>query len=168
MKHLKERIILAFLDNELKEGQRKNAEEHFAVCPSCRNQKGLLLEKKQFIKNGLELLTPERVSQSPSFNFHGSKSEIYAKPYFRRLVLASVRVPVAIFAMMWVALLAMAIVLFSRKGESRVSENLHKEEAGRITLVCQESRMSFSIGVKLTGFLPITNPRLIITGEDKR
>lgn len=167
MRHPKKRIILAFINKELRGKQRKKAKEHLSSCSECQTQQKLIMAERQLVKERIDLLTPEVTSHIPPFVFDEINAEICGETFFQRMILASVKVPAVILILAGAAFLAMSIFLFSKKVEPTISDKRYEIETEQLILVCQESMTSFPINIKLTGFRPIDNPKILVIGRDE-
>jgi len=167
MRHPKKRLILAFIDKELRGKQSKKAEEHLSSCSECQALEKIILDERRLVKERIDLLTAEVTSHIPPFVFDKIKAEIRGETFFQRTILASVKVPLVLLVLTGAAFLAMSILLFSKKIEPAISDKRYEKETSQLTLVCQESMTSFPINITLTGFRPIDNPKILVIGRDE-
>ena len=58
MKHLNNKTIQSYIDNELPESDRKKVEMHLKVCASCRQKVELQRDFSEKIKKSLKILVP--------------------------------------------------------------------------------------------------------------
>lgn len=56
MKHLNDRTIQSYIDNELPESKRKMVEMHLEECPSCRQKVEAQRAFTENLKNSMETL----------------------------------------------------------------------------------------------------------------
>ena len=68
MKHLNDKTIQSYIDNELPKGERKKVEMHLEECSSCRQRVEVQRSFSEKTKNSLETLVPNDVSV-PEFSF---------------------------------------------------------------------------------------------------
>ena len=68
MKHLNDKTIQSYIDNELLESDRKKVEMHLEECSSCRQKVEAQRSFSEKMKNSLETLVPNDVSV-PEFSF---------------------------------------------------------------------------------------------------
>ena len=68
MKHLNDRTIQSYIDNELPESERKTVEIHFKECPSCRQKAEAQRAFTEKLKNSMETLVSDNIVV-PEFSF---------------------------------------------------------------------------------------------------
>ena len=68
MKHLNDKTIQSYIDNELPESERKKVEMHLKECPSCRQRVETQRTFSGKMKKSLETLIPNDV-EVPEFSF---------------------------------------------------------------------------------------------------
>ena len=68
MKHLNDRTIQSYIDNELQESERKKVEMHLEACPSCRQRVESQRAFSETTKKSLDTLAPEELTV-PEFSF---------------------------------------------------------------------------------------------------
>ncbi len=68
MKHLNDRTIQSYIDNELPESERKKVEMHLAACPSCRQRVESQRAFSEKTKKSLDTLAPDDLTV-PEFSF---------------------------------------------------------------------------------------------------
>ena len=68
MKHLNDKTIQSYIDNELPESDRKKEEMHLKVCASCRQKVELQRDFSEKIKKSLKILVPND-DAVPEFSF---------------------------------------------------------------------------------------------------
>ena len=73
MKHLNDKTIQNFIDNELPENDRKTVEMHLHECPSCRQRAEAQRAFSEKLKNSLDSLVPDEV-EVPKFSFGNAAS----------------------------------------------------------------------------------------------
>ena len=72
MKHLNDKTIQSYIDNELPESERKRIETHFEKCIECRQKVESQRDFSDKMKNSMETLVPNDV-EVPEFRFGGLK-----------------------------------------------------------------------------------------------
>ena len=73
MKHLNNKTIQSYIDNELPESDRKKVEMHLENCPSCRLRVEAQRSFSEKMKNSLDTLVPDDVAV-PEFSFRNAAS----------------------------------------------------------------------------------------------
>ena len=73
MKHLYDKTIQSYIDNELPESERKKIESHLEKCPSCKQKVELQRAFSDKLKKSLESLVPNDDSV-PEFSFRNAAS----------------------------------------------------------------------------------------------
>ena len=73
MKHLNDKTIQSFIDNELPESERKATETHLEECSSCRQKVESRRAFSEKLKNSLDSLVPDEV-EVPEFSFGNAAS----------------------------------------------------------------------------------------------
>jgi hypothetical protein len=73
MKHLNDKTIQSYIDNELPESDRKKVEMHLENCPSCRQRVEAQRSFSEKMKNSLDTLVPNDVAV-PEFSFRNAAS----------------------------------------------------------------------------------------------
>ena len=68
MKHLNDRTIQSYIDNELPESEKKRIETHLEECLVCRQKVESQRAFSEKMKKSLEILTPNEV-EVPEFSF---------------------------------------------------------------------------------------------------
>ena len=68
MKHLNDKTIQSYIDNELPENEKQTVEMHFEKCPSCRLRVETQRAFSEKMKKSLGTLTPDEVAV-PEFSF---------------------------------------------------------------------------------------------------
>ena len=68
MKHLNDRTIQSYIDNELPESERKKVEMHLEECPSCSQKVEAQRALTEKLKNSMETLVSDNVAV-PEFSF---------------------------------------------------------------------------------------------------
>ena len=68
MKHLNDKTIQSYIDNELPESERKMVEMHLDECPSCRQRVEAQRAFSEKMKKSLETLVPDEIAV-PEFSF---------------------------------------------------------------------------------------------------
>ena len=68
MKHLNDKTIQSYIDNELPESDRKKVEMHLKACASCRRKVELQCDFSEKIKKSLKILVPND-DAVPEFSF---------------------------------------------------------------------------------------------------
>ena len=68
MKHLNNRTIQSYIDNELPESKRKKVEMHLEECPSCSQKVEAQRAFTEKLKNSMETLVSDNVAV-PEFSF---------------------------------------------------------------------------------------------------
>ena len=68
MKHLNDKTIQSYIDNELPESERKTVEIHFKECPSCSQKIEAQRTFTEKLKNSMETLVSDNVAV-PEFSF---------------------------------------------------------------------------------------------------
>ena len=68
MKHLNDKTIQSYIDNELPESERERIVNHLEECPSCRQRVELQRDFSGKMKKSLETLIPNDV-EVPEFSF---------------------------------------------------------------------------------------------------
>ena len=68
MKHLNDKTIQSYIDNELPESERKRIETHFEKCIECRQKVESQRDFSEKMKKSLETLVPEDIAL-PEFSF---------------------------------------------------------------------------------------------------
>ncbi len=68
MKHLNDKTIQSYIDNELPESERKWIETHLEKCLECRHKVESQRTFSEKMKKSLEILTPNAV-EVPEFSF---------------------------------------------------------------------------------------------------
>jgi len=68
MKHLNDKTIQNYIDNELPESERKEIESHLEKCPSCKQKVETKRVFSDKLKKSLETLAPEDI-EVPEFSF---------------------------------------------------------------------------------------------------
>ena len=68
MKHLNDRTIQSYIDNELPESERKMVEMHLEKCLSCRQRVEAQRAFSEKMKKSLETLVPDEIAV-PEFSF---------------------------------------------------------------------------------------------------
>ena len=68
MKHLDDKTIQSYIDNELSESERKRIETHLEECPSCRQRVESQRAFSDKLKKSLDELTPNDIAV-PEFSF---------------------------------------------------------------------------------------------------
>ena len=68
MKHLNDKTIQSYIDNELPENDRKKVEMHLDECPSCRQRVEAQRAFSEKMKKSLETLIPDEIAV-PEFCF---------------------------------------------------------------------------------------------------
>ena len=76
MKHLNDKTIQNFIDNELPENDRRTVEMHLDECPSCRQRVEAQRDFSEKMKKSLETLVPDEIAV-PEFSFgRSAKPEV--------------------------------------------------------------------------------------------
>lgn len=105
MKHLNDRIIQNYIDNELPKSEREKVESHLEKCPSCRQKVESQRAFSETMKKSLDTLAPNDIAV-PEFSFgKATRPEVDVT---RIAMISSVATACAI------ALIVMAINLLSR------------------------------------------------------
>ena len=105
MKHLNDKTIQSYIDNELPESDRKKVEMHLEKCLSCRQTVDAQRSFSEKMKNSLETLVPNDVSV-PEFSFgRATRPEVNVT----RIVFISSLATASV-----IALIVMAINLLSK------------------------------------------------------
>lgn len=73
MKHLNDKTIQSYIDNELPESERKEIESHFERCPSCKQKVESQHAFSDKLKKSLENLAPDHITV-PEFSFRNATS----------------------------------------------------------------------------------------------
>jgi hypothetical protein len=73
MKHLNDKTIQSYIDNELPESDRKKVEMHLEECSSCRQKIEAQRSFSEKMKKSLETLVPDDVAV-PEFSFRNAAS----------------------------------------------------------------------------------------------
>ena len=68
MKHLNDKTIQSYIDNELPESERKATETHLEECLSCRQKVESRRAFSEKLKNSLDSLVPDEIAV-PEFSF---------------------------------------------------------------------------------------------------
>ena len=68
MKHLNDRTIQSYIDNELLESERKTVEMHLEACPSCKQRLESRRAFTEKMKESLDTLVPDDITV-PEFSF---------------------------------------------------------------------------------------------------
>ena len=68
MKHLNDKTIQSYIDNELPESERKKVEMHLEECPSCSQKIEAQRAFTEKLKNSMETLVSDNVAV-PEFSF---------------------------------------------------------------------------------------------------
>ena len=68
MKHLNDRTIQSYIDNELPESERKTVEMHLEACPSCKQRLESRRAFTEKMKKSLDALVPDDITV-PEFSF---------------------------------------------------------------------------------------------------
>jgi len=68
MKHLNDKTIQSYIDNELPESERKEIESHLEKCPSCKQKVETQRAFSDKLKKSLETLAPDDI-EVPEFSF---------------------------------------------------------------------------------------------------
>ena len=68
MKHLNDKTIQSYIDNELPESERKKVEMHLKECASCKQRVESQRDFSEKMKKSLETLVPEDIAL-PEFSF---------------------------------------------------------------------------------------------------
>ena len=68
MKHLNDRTIQSYIDNELPESERKTVEMHLEACPSCKQRLESQRAFTEKMKESLDTLVPDDITV-PEFSF---------------------------------------------------------------------------------------------------
>ena len=68
MKHLNDKTIQSYIDNELPESERKMVEMHIGECPSCSQKVEAQRAFTEKLKNSMETLVSDNVAV-PEFSF---------------------------------------------------------------------------------------------------
>jgi hypothetical protein len=68
MKHLNDKTIQSYIDNELPESERKMVEMHLGECPSCSQKIEAQRAFTEKLKNSMETLVSDNVAV-PEFSF---------------------------------------------------------------------------------------------------
>ena len=105
MKHLNDKTIQSYIDNELPESERKKAEMHLGACPSCRQKVETRRAFSEKMKKSLDSMVPNDVAV-PEFSFgKATRPEVN----INRIVLIS-----SLSTACAIALIVMAINLLSK------------------------------------------------------
>ena len=105
MKHLDDKTIQSYIDNELPESERKRIETHLEECPSCRQRVESQRAFSEKMKKSLDTLVPDDVAV-PEFSFgRATRPEVNVT----RIVLFS-----SLATASAIALIVMAINLLSK------------------------------------------------------
>ena len=73
MKHLNDKTIQNYIDNELPEDERKAIETHLEECPSCKQKVESQRAFSEKLKKSLETLAPDDIPV-PEFSFRNAAS----------------------------------------------------------------------------------------------
>ena len=73
MKHLNNKTIQNYIDNELPEDERKAIETHLEECPSCKQKVESQRAFSEKLKKSLETLAPDDIPV-PEFSFRNAAS----------------------------------------------------------------------------------------------
>lgn len=105
MKHLNDRTIQSYIDNELPESERKKVEMHLEECPSCKQKVEAQRAYSDKLKESLDTLVPEDLDV-PKFEFgHTASPKVDVT---RIAIISSISTAAAI------ALIVMAFNLLSK------------------------------------------------------
>jgi hypothetical protein len=105
MKHLDDKTIQSYIDNELPESERKTVEMHLEECATCRQKVELQRAFSEKLKKSLDTLVPDDVAV-PEFSFgRATRPEVNVT----RIVLFS-----SLTTASAIALIVMAINLLSK------------------------------------------------------
>ncbi|MBR5082240.1 MAG: zf-HC2 domain-containing protein [Bacteroidales bacterium] len=73
MKHLNDKTIQNYIDNELPERERKELETHLEKCPLCKQKAESQRVFSDKLKKSLDTMVPENISV-PEFSFRNAAS----------------------------------------------------------------------------------------------
>ena len=105
MKHLNDKTIQSYIDNELPESERKMVEMHLGECPSCSQKIEAQRAFTEKLKNSMETLVSDNVAV-PEFSFgKATRPEVNVN----RIVLIS-----SLATACFIALIAVLINLLSK------------------------------------------------------
>ena len=105
MKHLNDKTIQRYIDNELPENERKEIETHLEKCASCRQKVESQRVFSDKLKKSLETLAPDNITV-PEFSFRNASNQ---KVNIARIVFIS-----SLSTACAIALIVFAFNLFSR------------------------------------------------------
>ena len=105
MKHLNDKTIQNYIDNELPESERKEIESHLEKCPSCKQKVETQRAFSDKLKKSLETLAPDDITV-PEFSFGSTASP---KVNITRIVFIS-----SLSTACAIALVILAFNLFSK------------------------------------------------------
>ena len=73
MKHLNDKTIQSYIDNELPESERKELETHLEKCPSCKQKVESQRDFSDKLKKSLDTMVSDDI-QVPEFSFRNTVS----------------------------------------------------------------------------------------------
>lgn len=180
MKCLNKTTLSLYVDNELPQHRQNEIDAHLHSCPKC---KAVLLEIKteiEFTGAKLELLKPGSIPQkdfipSPPTEEPATYPTIYPakKPGIisgiKETLKTSVRIPVPTFGVLLGIIVIMAIGLFIQNQKiSQLKSPLHAARNQPTLYMVSESKIqSVPLEADLTGFQPITKPKVFVAKESK-
>ncbi len=172
MKCLNKITLTRYVDNELPEHQRKSIDTHLDSCRKCKDILREINIEIELTGTKLELLKPESIPDQP-FNPSPSTKASTTKPGviagIKETLKTSVRIPVPTFAVLAAVFVLMAIGLFiqSQKISELKSPLLAAQKQPTLYLVSESKIQSVPLEADLSGFQPITKPKVFVAKESK-
>jgi hypothetical protein len=162
MRHLKNNLILTYIDKELTEIKQEEVKSHLSSCPKCRMKEKILMDKRQTVKDYIDLILPATGSDIPPVVSSSRREDMRPKPFPRRIIFTPVKIPAIAAVFMGIAFLGMFMLLLSKTVGTSAARKINNRETEQLTLICQDGITTFPIDVKLSGFQPIRNPRVLV------
>jgi len=165
MRCFSEKTFQEYLDGEVSKDQSRQIEQHLSECHRCKQKLVSQKAQKDFVIRKLRLLDPIEMPVAPVINSRPAK---YGEPlsfFFGRFFGMTIRLPMAVVAMVVLFLAGLSLGLFLRSQSALTSVFRSKLKSVPFYISSDKSIQTVWLNLDLANYKPIAQPRIIITQE---
>lgn len=163
MKCNRRKTLQAFLDGELPEKKAKQIKDHLAACKTCREAEAMMKSDKDLARETLRQLDPARIPM-PALGRDGAPATHARRPWAAALLQS----PAAALLMVVLFLTGLFLGIFLRGGAASGGGLEGRRAAVASYFVGGNAVRAVSLGLDLSGYRPLDQPRVILIAEGKK
>lgn len=170
MRCLKKDDLTAYLDEELSGNEIRRVAGHLEVCRRCREKLEYIRNAANIVAGKLELLRPETIPDKVFIYPPGETARPAPARRIKRVFRTSIRLPVPAFSLLIILFIFMSVILVRQHRQlSRLqAPAAATPQQAALFLVGSSYFQKVTPEIDLSGFEPIRQPRIFVTGGGKQ